>query len=76
MIREETSDALHGFVVAVPADKRQEYVESASMFTYPSKEVREAAQKKMQSDERMQNAKFVFDGKRMIYGGFTMVLDR
>jgi uncharacterized protein YbaA (DUF1428 family) len=110
-----------GFVVAVPADKRQEYVESASMFAkmfkewgatrvvecwgddvpdgkvtdfrravkaepnevvvfswieYPSKEVRAAAQKKMHTDERMKNAKMVFDGQRMIFGGFAMVLDR
>ena len=109
-----------GFVVAVPADKKQAYLESAATFApifkefgatrvtecwgddvpegkltdfrravkaepgevvvfswieYPSKEVRDAANAKMRTDERMKNAPMPFDGKRMIFGGFAPLLD-
>lgn len=109
---------IDGFVLAVPAAKKQEYLESAQKFSkifkefgatkmvecwgddvpdgkitdfkravmaeegevvvfswieYPSKEVRDAANKKMMSDERMKNAPMPFDGKRMIFGGFTPI---
>jgi len=47
-----------------------------SWIEYPSKEVRDAANKKMMSDERMKEFKDMpFDGKRMIYGGFTPIFD-
>lgn len=48
-----------------------------SWFEYPSKEVRDAATKKMKSDPRMKavGANMPFDGKRMIYGGFVPILD-
>jgi len=42
---------------------------------YPSKAARDAANAKMQSDPRMQNANMPFDGKRLIFGGFAPVLD-
>lgn len=42
---------------------------------YPSKQVRDAANQKMQSDERMKNADMPFDGKRMIFGGFSPIRD-
>ena len=44
---------------------------------YPSKEVRDAASKKMQEDPRMKEMfqEIPFDGKRMIFGGFAPVLD-
>jgi len=44
---------------------------------YPSKEVRDAASKKMQEDPRMKEmfADMPFDGKRMIFGGFTPIID-
>jgi uncharacterized protein YbaA (DUF1428 family) len=109
-----------GFVIAVPAAKKQAYVELArvaakifkesgatrvvecwgddvpagkvtdfrgavkavegevvvfSWVEYPSKEARDAANARMQSDERMKNADMPFDGKRMIFGGFVPVLD-
>jgi uncharacterized protein YbaA (DUF1428 family) len=109
-----------GFVVAVPAGKKQAYVELASLVAkffkengatrvvecwgddvpagkltdfpgavkaepgevvvfswveYPSKEVRDASNAKMRSDERMKNVDMPFDGKRMIFGGFVPVLD-
>lgn len=46
-----------------------------SWVEYPSKEVRDAANKKMQSDPRMAGMEMPFDGKRMIYGGFAPILD-
>jgi uncharacterized protein YbaA (DUF1428 family) len=48
-----------------------------SWVEYPSKEVRDAANKKMMSDPRMKEwgEKMPFDGKRMIYGGFAPIFD-
>jgi uncharacterized protein YbaA (DUF1428 family) len=48
-----------------------------SWFEYPSKEARDAANKKMMSDPRMKEMgeKMPFDGKRMIFGGFVPILD-
>ena len=43
---------------------------------YPSKAIRDAAHEKMMSDPRMQAlGDMPFDGKRMIYGGFSPILD-
>ncbi|NDH63288.1 MAG: DUF1428 domain-containing protein [Alphaproteobacteria bacterium] len=44
---------------------------------YPSKAVADAAGEKMMSDPRMKEmgAAMPFDGQRMIYGGFTPILD-
>ncbi len=78
-----------GFVVAVPADKKDAYREMAakaaplfkevvfSWIEYPSKEVRDAANQKMMSDPRMKEfgESMPFDGKRMIYGGFESIID-
>lgn len=47
-----------------------------SWIVYPSKDVRDAANKKMMSDPRMAEFKEMpFDGKRMIYGGFAPIFD-
>ena len=48
-----------------------------SWVEYPSKEVRDAANKRMMEDSRMKEmgADMPFDGKRMIFGGFAPVLD-
>ncbi|EFE94809.1 DUF1428 domain-containing protein [Serratia odorifera] len=48
-----------------------------SWIEYPSKEVRDAANQKMMSDPRMQAFadRMPFDGQRMIFGGFTTLLD-
>jgi uncharacterized protein YbaA (DUF1428 family) len=46
-----------------------------SWVEYPSKEVRDAASAKMQADDRMKNLEMNFDAKRMIYGGFSPLLD-
>ena len=49
-----------------------------SWIEYPSKEVRDAAYKKMMEDPRMKEMfgdDMPFDGKRMIYGGFSPIFD-
>ena len=48
-----------------------------SWITYPSREVRDACNKKAMEDPRMKMdpASNPFDGKRMIYGGFESFLE-
>ena len=47
-----------------------------SWVVYPSKAVRDEANKRMREDPRMKAfADMPFDGKRMIFGGFTPLLD-
>lgn len=49
-----------------------------SWITYPSKEVRDACNKKAMEDPRMKAmdpTKLPFDGKRMIVGGFETILE-
>jgi uncharacterized protein YbaA (DUF1428 family) len=47
-----------------------------SWLEYPSKAVADAANEKMMSDPRMKDmGPMPFDGKRMIFGGFTPMLD-
>ena len=48
-----------------------------SWITWPSKQVRDEAWKKVMVDPRMSqdNNPMPFDGKRLIYGGFQTILD-
>lgn len=46
-----------------------------SWIEWPSKEVRDAANKKMMEDPEMKGMDMPFDGKRMIYGGFAPIFD-
>jgi uncharacterized protein YbaA (DUF1428 family) len=48
-----------------------------SWFEYPSRAVRDAANEKMRSDPRMgaMGTAMPFDGKRMIIGGFSSIID-
>jgi uncharacterized protein YbaA (DUF1428 family) len=47
-----------------------------SWMVWPSKEVRDAGHQRMRSDPRMQpTGDMPFDGKRMIFGGFEILLD-
>lgn len=48
-----------------------------SWISWSSKEVRDQAMQKVMEDERMsdENNPMPFDGKRLIYGGFQMILE-
>ena len=46
-----------------------------SWITWPDKPTRDAAMAKMMDDPGMRDMEMPFDGKRMIYGGFTPILD-
>ncbi|KAA9132533.1 DUF1428 domain-containing protein [Marinihelvus fidelis] len=50
-----------------------------SWITWPSREARDAGNKAVMEDPRMQDwdiSKMPFDGKRMIYGGFSNIVAR
>lgn len=44
-----------------------------SWVVWPSKEIRDAGHAKMRTDPRMNGAAMPFDGRRMIFGGFTPI---
>jgi uncharacterized protein YbaA (DUF1428 family) len=46
-----------------------------SWIEWPSKAVRDAGMKKVMEDSRMRPENMPFDGKRLIYGGFEILLD-
>lgn len=46
-----------------------------SHIRWPSKEVRDAAWQEVMSNPDMQNMEMPFDGSRMIFGGFEMLLE-
>ncbi|MBG9390642.1 DUF1428 domain-containing protein [Caenimonas aquaedulcis] len=46
-----------------------------SWITWPSKAVHEAGMNKAMEDPRLKNMDMPFDGKRMIYGGFQVIVD-
>ena len=67
---------LTSFPRAVQAKENETVV--FAWITYPSKEVRDACNKKAMEDPRMTAMdpnKLPFDGKRMIYGGFEKFLE-
>jgi uncharacterized protein YbaA (DUF1428 family) len=43
--------------------------------TWPDKATRDAAWEKLMADERLAGMKMPFDGKRMIFGGFEVLLE-
>lgn len=62
------------FRMAVKAESGENVV--FSWVVWPSKEVRDAGNKKMREDPRMQpDGEMPFDGRRMIFGGFELLLD-
>ena len=64
---------LTSFTMAV--QRKEEEAVVFSWVTWPSRSVRDAAWEKMMADERMKSSDMPFDGKRMIFGGFEMILD-
>ncbi len=62
------------FFMSVKAEENETVV--FSWIVWPSKEARDEGNKKMMEDERMKNhSSCPFDGKRMIFGGFEVILD-
>lgn len=62
------------FWMAVKAEEAESVV--FSWVVWPSKEARDEGNKKMMEDERMKNHPAMpFDGKRMVFGGFEVLLD-
>lgn len=45
-----------------------------SWITWPSRGARDEGMKKVMADPRLSHVEMPFDGKRMIYGGFEMML--
>ncbi len=74
-----SDDVPHGqqtdFYRAVQATEEEGVV--FAWVTWPSKAVRDEAWKKVMADPAMQpeEARRIFDGKRMIYGGFATLVD-
>jgi uncharacterized protein YbaA (DUF1428 family) len=70
-------DVPHGkatdFYMAVQAGEDE--VMAFSWIEWPSKEVRDAGMAKVMEDPRLQPGDAPFDMKRMIFGGFTPILD-
>lgn len=58
---------------AVKAEAGEQVV--FSWIEWPSKEVRDQGMQKLMTDERMKHMNMPFDGKRMIFGGFSPILD-
>ena len=62
------------FKGAVKAESGENVV--FSWIVWPSKEVRDAGNEKMRNDPRMKmTPDMPFDGKRMIFGGFEVIVD-
>ena len=66
---------LTSFPMAVKLQKDESVV--FSWITWPSREIRDAGMKKVMADPRTKpsNDPLPFDGKRLIYGGFQMIVD-
>ena len=64
---------LNDFYTAVHA--KEDEVVVFSWIEYPDKATRDAVQQKMMSDPEMGAMEMPFDGRRMIYAGFTNLLD-
>ncbi len=66
---------LTSFPMAVQCQPEETVV--FSWITWPSRQVRDEANKKVMADPRMKALEdsMPFDGKRMIYGGFQMIVE-
>lgn len=66
---------LNDFYTAVHA--KDDEIVVFSWIEYPSKAVRDAANEKMMSDPRMKEmtGEMPFDSQRMMFGGFSLILD-
>ena len=71
-------DVAEGKLTSFPmAVKREEgEVVVFSWIEWSSKAARDSAWEKIMADPRMQNSQMPFDGKRMIYGGFQIIMKK
>ena len=71
-------DVPEGKLTSFPMAVKRQAEETVvfSWITWPSRQLRDEAWKKVMADPRMQpdNNPMPFDGKRLIYGGFEMIL--
>lgn len=74
------SDVPDGKITSFPMAVKAENDETVvfSWVIWPSKEVRDAGWQRMMEDPRMSpdNNPMPFDGKRLIYGGFDIILEK
>jgi uncharacterized protein YbaA (DUF1428 family) len=72
-------DVPEGELTSFPkaVQKKEDETICFSWIMWPSKEAREAGMKKVLADERMKpgNNPLPFDGKRLIYGGFDILVE-
>ena len=64
---------LTSFPMAVKCEPHETVV--FSWIVWPSRQVRDDGMARVMDDARLQSADMPFDGKRMIFGGFEMILD-
>ena len=65
---------LTSFTMAVKREEGEAVV--FAWVEWPSKAARDAGWEKAQVDPRMTNTPMPFDGKRMIYGGFQIIMEK
>ncbi|MGP8306005.1 DUF1428 domain-containing protein [Vibrio sp. YIC-376] len=74
------SDVPDGKITSFPMAVKAENNETVvfSWVIWPSKEVRDAGWRRVMEDSRMSpdNNPMPFDGKRLIYGGFDVILEK
>jgi uncharacterized protein YbaA (DUF1428 family) len=70
-------DVPEGKHTSFPLSVQRKPDETVVLFwiTWPSKTARHVGRKKAMEDHRMTNIRMPFDGKRVIYGGFDVLLD-
>lgn len=70
-------DAPDGKVTSFPMAVKREANETVvfSWIGWPSRQARDAGMKKVMEDARMNDMQMPFDGKRLIYGGFEVMLN-
>lgn len=64
---------LTSFPMAVKLEANETVV--FSWIVWPSRESRTAGMEKCMNDPRMKDSDMPFDGKRMVYGGFEVIVD-
>ena len=71
-------DVPEGKLTSFPMAVKREPDETVvfSWITWPSRQARDEGMKKSMADKRLAGADMAFDGKRMIYGGFEVIVDR